>query len=289
MCQGDLSTCGTNLSTAQGNLTTCQGDLGTCQANQATCNAGTAGASDVLNGQTFSSSGGLGIIGTMTNVGQQNVTPGTAAVALTEGFHDGSGSVAGDPDLVATNIAGGVDIFGVVGNLVGASGCGNGVIDAGEDCDFGVLNGETCATQLLFGDGLACTPGPCLFDTSGCSATRYEDTGLGTVIDHQTGLEWQKTDDAGGLTDKANAYTWTADGPGGTAPNGTVFTAFLGGLNGAFASSAASPTTGCYAGHCDWRLPVVEEIHAIVDCTLGQPCFDQAVFGPRSTTQQTYW
>ena len=74
---------------------------------------------------------------------------------------------------------------------------------------FGDLNGETCATQSLFGDGLACAPGTCVFDTSGCSVTRYEDTGLGSVIDHQTGLEWQKTDDAGGLTDKDNLYEWS--------------------------------------------------------------------------------
>jgi hypothetical protein len=170
--------------------------------------------------------------------------------------------------------------------------CGDGTVDAGEDCDFGDLNGETCATQGLFGDGLACTPGTCEFDTSGCSATRYEDTGLGSVIDHQTGLEWQKTDDAGGLTDKDNTYTWRGDGSGGTAPDGTAFTEFLAGLNAPDGPGASSPTgptdTGCYAGRCDWRLPVIEELTTIVDCSFGNPCIDHSEFGATNASS-FYW
>jgi hypothetical protein len=161
--------------------------------------------------------------------------------------------------------------------------CGDGTVDAGEDCDFGDLNGETCATQGLFGDDLACGPG-CVFDTSGCSATRYEDTGLGTVIDHQTGLEWQKTDDSGGLTDKDNTYTWST---GTNDPDGAAFTEFLYGLNGGTASSGSGPTTGCYAGHCDWRMPLVEQLTTIVDCSFGIPCIDQSVFG--ATNVSVYW
>ncbi|MHC4995583.1 MAG: Lcl C-terminal domain-containing protein [Planctomycetota bacterium] len=167
--------------------------------------------------------------------------------------------------------------------------CGNGVIDVGEDCDFGDLNGETCATQGLFGDGLACTPGTCVFDTSGCSATRYEDTGLGTVIDHQTGLEWQKTDDAGGPTDKDNLYSWSISG---TDPDGTTFTEFLVDLNapdGPGSSSKFGPTdTGCYAGRCDWRMPVIEELRTIVDCSFGNPCIDQSVFGSTNASSNYY-
>jgi hypothetical protein len=181
-----------------------------------------------------------------------------------------------DAAEIATLLAGGA-----------VSVCGNSVVEAGEDCDFGDLNGETCATQGLFGDGLACGVG-CVFDTSGCSATRYEDTGLGSVIDHQTGLEWQKTDDAGGLTDKDNYYTWTGDGPGGTAANGTAFGTFLEGLNGGTASSGAGPTTAGYAGHNDWRMPRIEELTTIVDCSFGNPCIDQSVFGATNASAR-YW
>ena len=43
---------------------------------------------------------------------------------------------------------------------------------------------------------------------------------------------------------------------------------------------------GCFAGHCDWRLPAIGELAGIVDATQGNcgggsgPCIDQTVFGP---------
>jgi len=161
--------------------------------------------------------------------------------------------------------------------------CGNGTVDAGEDCDFGDLDGETCATQGVFGDGLACGVG-CVFDTSGCSATRYEDTGLGTVIDHQTGLEWQKTDDAGGLTDKDNTYRWSDSFDN---PDGSAFTEFLYRLNDCESFNGAIVESGGYAGHCDWRMPQIDELLTIVDCAFGVPCIDESVFGPIASS--FYW
>jgi hypothetical protein len=160
--------------------------------------------------------------------------------------------------------------------------CGNATVDAGEDCDLGDLNGETCVTQGLFGDGLACAVG-CVFDTSDCSAARYEDTGIGTVIDHQTGLEWQKTDDAGGLTDKDNTYSWSA---AIDEPSGTAFTELLYGLNEC-ASDGVTIASG-HAGHCDWRIPQLDELLTIADCSFGDPCIDQAVFGPTNASS-LYW
>lgn len=53
--------------------------------------------------------------GTMKNIGAQNVTPGTADVTIQEGYHDGSGKIAGDANLVSKNILAGVTIFGVTG------------------------------------------------------------------------------------------------------------------------------------------------------------------------------
>jgi len=76
---------------------------------------GTATAGDVLAGKSFSNAGGAGIPGTMTNVGPQDITPGTSAQTITQGYHDGTGAVAGDANLVTGNIRSGVSIFGVPG------------------------------------------------------------------------------------------------------------------------------------------------------------------------------
>ena len=51
-------------------------------------------------------------------------------------------------------------------------------------------------------------------------------------------------------------------------------------------SGDGSTTSGCFAGHCDWRLPAIGELAGIVDPTQGNcgggsgPCIDQSVFGP---------
>jgi len=60
--------------------------------------------------------------GTMPNQGAVTYTPTTTDQAITEGYHNGSGKVQGDPDLISGNIANGIDIFGVNGSAVGATG-----------------------------------------------------------------------------------------------------------------------------------------------------------------------
>jgi len=95
---------------------------------------------------------------------------------------------------------------------------------------------------------------------------------------------WEQKTNDGSVHDKDNAYTWNT-AMGGTTPNGTAFTVFLGTLNDG-TSSFGMPTGGCFAGHCDWRLPAVEELESIVDSaapgcsTFASPCIDQTVFGP---------
>ena len=115
------------------------------------------------------------------------------------------------------------------------------------------------------------------------SGTRYVDNSDGTVTDIETGLTWQKTDDAGGVTDKDNQYTWNPAYPG-TAPTGTAFTVFLAGLNGADDGT-------CFANHCDWRIPTIEELQTILlepfPCGTN-PCINQAVFGPQNASSG-YW
>lgn len=77
---------------------------------------GNAIPSQVLAGRTFSTETLYGETGTMVNVGQQNITPGATGQAISQGYHDGTGVVAGDADLVTNNIKAGVSIFGVTGD-----------------------------------------------------------------------------------------------------------------------------------------------------------------------------
>jgi hypothetical protein len=210
----------------------------------------------------------------------------------------------GDVAAIQTRVTGDTDDLGVLlsGGMLPPV-CGNGTIDAGEECDFGDLDGQTCdsltAGSEPFGT-LGCSPGACGFDTSGCFP-RFEDTGL-TVIDNQTGLEWEKKTgvvaaasdcpggpDCGDLNNVNNRYTWSA---GATQFDGSALTSFLDGLN-----DVVGGGTNCFAGRCDWRMATVAkpdpygvvdegEWESIVDCSGGAPCLDPA-FGP--TGSDVYW
>lgn len=121
--------------------------------------------------------------------------------------------------------------------------------------------------------------------TSCDTATRYEDNGDGTITDHLTQLVWEKKDAfdgtpvlcPGGVTcgnphDTDNLYTWSADA--NLRADGSAFTDFLNQLN----------STG-FAGHHDWRLPTIYELHTMVaydamsPCTA-TPCLADPVFQP---------
>jgi hypothetical protein len=78
--------------------------------------SGNATASDLLSGKTASTDAG-DIVGAMINNSAVTITPGTTAKTIPAGYHNGSGTVAGDADLVAENIKKDIDIFGVVGTL----------------------------------------------------------------------------------------------------------------------------------------------------------------------------
>lgn len=80
---------------------------------------GDAEASHVLAGKTFSSKvAGIGVTGTMPNRGAVVITPSTSNQTIQAGYHNGSGYVKGDSNLVAMNIKKGVRIFDVNGNYV---------------------------------------------------------------------------------------------------------------------------------------------------------------------------
>jgi hypothetical protein len=66
------------------------------------------------------------------------------------------------------SLAAKVDAF--VDDIVAAMFCGDGVIQAGEECDGGDLGGETCNSQGHTGSGLACTAS-CTLDVGACGPT----------------------------------------------------------------------------------------------------------------------
>lgn len=51
------------------------------------------------------------------NIGQQIITPSITSQAILKGVHDGTGYVEGSPNLIASNIKKGVNMFGVMGSL----------------------------------------------------------------------------------------------------------------------------------------------------------------------------
>ena len=147
--------------------------------------------------------------------------------------------------------------------------CGNGVVDAGEQCDWTNLNGQTCASQGFVGGTLACTPGQCTFDMSGCSAVRFVDNRDGTITDFQTRLMWEKKDDAGGLHDKDLFLTWPS-----------ALSDWLPELNG---RTNDPGTQAGFAGYTDWRIPTIVELQTLIDVKHTAPAVDP-VFNTECTS-----
>ena len=135
------------------------------------------------------------------------------------------------------------------------------------------------ARFTLNGDGTITDNTTCLMwemktgvpDDSGCP----EESGAGHCGHRCTST--QKCDDP---HDVNNRYQWSQ----GKGRDGGAFTDFLGALNNA-TSSDGQTTTGCFANHCDWRLPNTGELRAI-RVAGRNPAIDP-VFGP--TAKNLYW
>ena len=178
----------------------------------------------------------------------------------------------GDATVVEELITGdSTTVAGVLNGTV-AVGCGDGTKGGSEACDGSDLGGQTCLGLGFPGGTLACTPF-CSFDVSACHGNfpasgqtipsttgddgdvraraplSYVDNGDGTITDGNTGLMWEKKCDDGGSHDKDNTYMWT---PG----SGSIWE-WIGVIN--------SEGVSGFAGHSDWRIPNVKELHSIVN------------------------
>jgi cysteine-rich repeat protein len=162
--------------------------------------------------------------------------------------------------------------------------CGDGVVCGSEVCDPP-------------GPGDGCLPGEvCNDECTACTVPRFVDNGDGTITDSLTGLMWEKKQDLDGVGNLANphdadnSYSWTSHLDGdGADPDGTAFVDFLGELNYCESTDGATET-GCFAGHCDWRLPTIVELQTILPesypCSTS-PCIDP-IFGVTDTSLG-YW
>ena len=130
---------------------------------------------------------------------------------------------------------------------------------------------------------------------------RFMDNGNGTVTDTQSGLMWEvklANDDPKCTAVSPDIrcvdarYNWSdlTDGDR-TNPDGTIFTVFLAGLNQDIALDRDDINAGCFANHCDWRLPKMSELISIYEpptviCYGDNTCV-HPVDGPTHTLPNT--
>jgi len=263
---------------------------------------GNAAAGEVLSGKTFSNSSAAGVAGTMANRGAVTMTPGATDQAIAAGYHNGSGKVLGDADLVSGNVKKDVDIFGVVGTVLQST--GNAVAGevlsgktfsnsseagvAGTMANWGAVTITPGATDQTIAAGYHNGSGKVLGDAdlvasnikqgvniSGVAGSftrfpapiyprtsRFTDNANGMVTDNMTGLIWLKNADCFGSVDWSTAVS-DANG---------------------LATGACGLTDGSSAGA--WRLPNIEELRSLIDYSRYNPALPS---GHPFTGVQSYY
>ena len=253
--------------------------------------AGPAAALSEIAGQCFCDSGGSIAINQLIRavtvaLGSAECPPASADVAG-QCFCDAGGGIAINQIIRAVNVALGSAECPVVVASPTSTAVATPVATATEavlpsatrtDAPTPIATATSTATE---------TVAPSATDTDTPTATptavstRFGENGT-TVVDFQTGLEWIKTDEDGGITDKDRTFTWSASG---TDTDGTAFTQYVAALNDAN-----------YGGHSDWRLPSSSagdtegplqagELESIADCSY--PKCLSPIFGP--IAGGTYW
>jgi len=184
-----------------------------------------------------------------------------------------------------------------------------------------VVNGATLTPRQLLGS----VPTARVSETLAPPATanRFEYCGNGTVADHDTGLLWEQKANPSGLEtinfvdgrdcsaspqpaecaadvhDVRNRHDFSSTGQD---PDGSAFTDFLAKLNDSTFGVAATSndSTGCFAGHCDWRLPAIGELRTILVGAHAAPgqdliCFPSPCIDPNfaevggTAARSLYW
>jgi hypothetical protein len=231
--------------------------------------AGAAEAEHVLDGKKYWGlrSGQWGTMtGSMTNHGGVVLMPGTQWTAIEKGYHDGTGYVRYDTDLVTGNIRAGVDIFGVTGKTsVVETSSGNataGDIAAGKKA---WVNGVEI-TGTGSGSGSAA---PVAWTGQGTSYgdrddgelmkgvtwpnPRFTNNGDGTVTDNLTGLVWLQRANVSGQRSWSQALLY---------------------CNNLDSGDYAWLSDGSVPG--DWRLPNVRELQSLIDYSETNPALPDA-------------
>ena len=141
---------------------------------------------------------------------------------------------------------------------------------------------------------------------------RFTDNGDGTIIDRQSGLQWEKkvkfdhVVDLANLQDADNLYPWagTCSGSGKLCqPTARTATLCAAGVEGDPTGCAqctegdgtcdatvtawtwlAALNTANFANHRDWRLPKRTELESIIDLAASFPAVNAAFHGPSCGT-----
>lgn len=124
--------------------------------------------SDVLTGKIAYGANGK-TVGTMPNNGSKYYTPTTSNIAIPQGYHNGSGYVRGDVNLIAENIKKDVTIFNVTGTHDGVM----------TETDY-----NTC--EMIADDILSGVSAYIPLNYIQTTGTQYIDTGVGSNVNNIT-------------------------------------------------------------------------------------------------------
>lgn len=147
-------------------------------------------------------------------------------------FANGDFHITGGPCKTASSTGQELGVYGAatcVGHQCGTSTtCGNGTVEAGEQCDGSNLNGQTCQSLGYSGGTLACNSGSCTFNTSGCTtAPPPAPTALqaSAVSYSEVDLSWTDTssNETGFKVDRKTGATGTWAQIGTTAANVSTY------------------------------------------------------------------